>query len=104
MPRRDVVARELPQLGDPSGRLLALHARHPKSCPVFLDSAASGGVLGRFSLLLAAPGERLSLYRDGSLTGPGDGPRFCERLNAWWRTEQGPTPPEPWPFAGGWFL
>ena len=45
-----------------------------------------------------------AMYRDWTLTGPGAGPRFCERLNAWWRAEQGPAPPEPWPFAGGWFL
>ena len=24
--------------------------------------------------------------------------------NEWWRAEQGPAPPPPWPFAGGWFL
>src|SRR5262245_51724616 len=104
MPRRDIVVRELPRVADASERLLALHAQAPDAYPVFLDSAASGGPLGRFSLLLAAPGERLSLHRDGSLSGPGEGSRFCERLNAWWRADQGPAPPAPWPFAGGWFL
>jgi anthranilate synthase component 1 len=104
MPRRDNIFHELPAFGDVSGRLLALHARHPDRYPVFLDSAATGGPLGRFSLLLAAPAERLVLHRDWTLTGPGAGPRFCERLNAWWRAEQGPAPPKPWPFAGGWFV
>ena len=96
--------RELAKVADPSERMLALHARHPDRYPVFLDSAATGGPLGRYSLLLAAPGERLSLGRGGRLSGPGSGDRFCERLNAWWRAERGPPPPAPWPFAGGWFL
>jgi anthranilate synthase component 1 len=104
MPRRDNVLREQPAFGDVTGRLLALHARHPDRYPVFLDSAATGAPLGRFSLLLAAPAERLALHRNGTLTGPGAGSRFCERLNAWWRAERGPAPPEPWPFAGGWFI
>jgi len=104
MTRRDTVVRELPALADASERLLALHAQHPDYYPAFLDSAATGGPLGRFSLLLAAPDTSLALHSDGSLTGPGEGSRFCERLNAWWRAEQGPAPPEPWPFAGGWFL
>ncbi len=84
--------------------MLHLHARHPDRYPAFLDSAATGGPLGRYSILLAAPGERLILGRTGQLSGPGTGTRFCERLNEWWRAEQGPAPPPPWPFAGGWFL
>ena len=84
--------------------MLHLHARHPDRYPAFLDSAATGGSLGRYSILLAAPGERLILGRTGQLSGPGTGTRFCERLNEWWRAEQGPAPPPPWPFAGGWFL
>jgi len=96
--------RELPAVADATERLLALHARHPGRYPVLLDSAAIGGPLGRFSILLAAPGERLALERDGRLDGPGTTHRFCDRLNAWWRTERGPAAPTPWPFAGGWFL
>jgi anthranilate synthase component 1 len=95
---------ELPQAGDPVGRMLALHARRPDRYPVLLDSAATGSPLGRYSLLLAAPGEQLRLGRDGVLAGPGKGGRFCERLNDWWRREHAPSPPDPWPFAGGWFL
>ena len=84
--------------------MLALHAGDPTRYPVLLDSAATGGELGRFSLLLAAPGERLVLDRAARLAGPGTGARFCERLNAWWRASRGPAAPGPWPFAGGWFL
>ncbi len=104
MRRQYPVIRELPAVADPSAHLLSLHARHPERYPVFLDSAATHGPLGRYSLLLAAPGERICLHKDGHLSGPETGDRFCERLSAWWRAERGPQPPLPWPFAGGWFL
>jgi anthranilate synthase component 1 len=96
--------RELPSVAGAVERMLALHARDPGRYPVLLDSAATGGPLGRFSMLMAAPGERLILDRDARLDGPGQGNRFCERLNAWWRAARGPAAPDPWPFAGGWFL
>jgi 4-amino-4-deoxychorismate synthase (2-amino-4-deoxychorismate-forming) component I len=104
MRRRAHHLRELPAVTDASGRMLALHARDPGFYPALLDSAAAGDALGRYSLLLAAPAERLALGRDGSLAGPGAGPRFCDRLNQWWRAERGAAPPAPWPYAGGWFL
>jgi anthranilate synthase component 1 len=104
MARRSPVIIELPAPADTPERMLALHAAQPGFYPVFLDSAATGGPLGRFSLLLAAPGERLELGRRSQLRGPGSGIRFCGRLNDWWRGERGPAPPAGWPFAGGWFL
>ncbi len=104
MPPRDSLLRELPDVPDAAGRLLALHDRDPGFYPAFLDSAATAGSLGRFSLLLAAPGARLELARSGELVGPGAGRHFCARLNEWWRGERGAAPPAPWPFAGGWFL
>ena len=96
--------RELPVVADATERLLALHARHPARYPALLDSAATGGPLGRYSILMAAPGERLTLDVDGRLEGPGTGHRFCDRLNRWWQSDRGPAAPAPWPFAGGWFL
>ena len=104
MTPRTPVLIELPAAVDAAERLLALQAGDPDFYPAFLDSAATGGTLGRFSLLLAAPGSRLQLDRRGYLAGPGLGDGFCARLNAWWREERGPPPPAPWPFAGGWFL
>ena len=50
--------RDVPSVADAPARMLALHAADPARYPVLLDSAATGGALGRFSLLLAAPGER----------------------------------------------
>ena len=104
MRRLPELMRELPAVADALPRMLALHARDPARYPVLLDSAATGGTLGRHSLLLGAPGEMLCLRRDGRLTGPGAGARFCARLNDWWRAEQGDEPPVSWPFGGGWFL
>lgn len=100
----DPLIRELTDRRDAPARLLALHARAPARYPAFLDSAATGGALGRFSILFAAPGESLVLHADGRLDGPGTGKRFCERLDDWWRSQRGLAPPAPWPFAGGWFL
>jgi anthranilate synthase component 1 len=96
--------RELPAPADPSARMLALHASAPARYPAFLDSAATGAPIARHSLLLAAPGQRLTLDAEGRLAGPGQGGRFCERLDAWWRETAHQAPPAPWPFAGGWFL
>jgi anthranilate synthase component 1 len=99
-----MVMHEIAAAAGAPARMLALHERHPDRYPVFLDSAARAGPLGRFSILLAAPGERLSLSREGRLDGPGEGAGFCARLNDWWRSSRGPAPGAPWPFAGGWFL
>src|SRR5687768_18339864 len=96
--------RDLLTVAGATERMVALHARDPERYPVLLDSAATGSPLGRFSILMAAPGERLILDRDAVLHGPGSGNRFCDRLTAWWRAHRGPVAPEPWPFAGGWFL
>ena len=105
MRRRSTVLRELPRRAGATERMLALHARDPARYPVLLDSAATGGALGRFSLLMAAPGERLMLDRDGR-------PRRARARRAVLRTPEcvvaGRTVDRrrrsPWPFAGGWFL
>ena len=104
MRRLDYSLHEFSPAADPALAMLALQATHPERYPVLLDSAAAGAPLGRFSLLLAAPGERLRLDDSMQLTGPGEGSGFCERLSAWWREECAAPPAAPWPFAGGWFL
>ncbi len=104
MRRQDHAVREIPGADDAVARMLAMHADRPGRYPALLDSNAIGGALGRFSLLLAAPGESLRLDNGGRLSGPGSGDGFCSRLNDWWRSEQGGVPPGPWPFGGGWFL
>ena len=102
MPRRSTVMRELPAVDDATARMLELHAREPERYPAYLDSAATGGPLGRFSLLMAAPGARLVLSRDNGLAGPGSGDTFCERLNRWWRDECGSAPRFAVPWTRSW--
>jgi len=96
--------RELPPAGDAPARMLALHAQDSERYPVLLESATAGGPLGRYSLLLAAPGQRLALDASGRLTGPGHGEGFCGHLDQWWRAGPRVVAPAPWPFGGGWFL
>ena len=87
--------------------LLALHSAHRERYPVLLESTATGGALGRYSLLLAYPGERLDLRANGRLTGTAPILRngtFLETLDAWWHREQLPPAPGTLPFTGGWFL
>ncbi|MEX2150583.1 MAG: aminodeoxychorismate synthase component I [Steroidobacteraceae bacterium] len=104
MRRLNTSIREIPAVPDPADRMLALHAAFPARYPVLLDSAANGTALGRFSLLLAAPGECLTLDDAGQLKGRSPGDSFCARLNHWWRDEAADPPSAPWPFAGGWFV
>ncbi|MEE4173985.1 MAG: aminodeoxychorismate synthase component I [Xanthomonadales bacterium] len=88
--------------------LTAIAGALPERYPYLLESAA-GGPLDRFSLLLRASGETLRLNADGSLEGPGAGPGFLDRLDAWYRAERLPDAPsirqaDETPFVGGWFL
>ncbi|MCU0975686.1 MAG: aminodeoxychorismate synthase component I [Steroidobacteraceae bacterium] len=87
----------------PAEALLALHRAHPRAYPVLLETAAQLAGQPSHSLLLAAPGDRLVLYGDGRLEGPGRGSSFLGRLDEWWRAAGAPSPGE-LPFAGGWFL
>ena len=84
--------------------MLALHARDPGVIPSCSTAPRPAAPLGRFSLLLAAPGERLHAGSRCRPRGPALGERFCERLNAWWRSKARTAAAAPWPFAGGWFL
>jgi anthranilate synthase component 1 len=84
--------------GDAGERLLSLQGRFPSRYPVLLESAAHGTPQGRYSLLLARPGERLSAPC------PAAGRSFLEALDAWWQREQRPAAGRSLPFAGGWFL
>lgn len=94
-------------LSVPPAALLDLHAAHPARYPVLLESAATGGPLGRFDILLACPRERLVLEADGRLvadfaTEPQDG--FLAALDRWWEKERVPAESSLLPFTGGWFL
>ena len=76
--------------------LLRLHAAWPARYPVLLDSAATGTPQGRWSILMALPGERLSCQSDGQ--------GFLDELDAWCAREGRVARPAEVPFAGGWFI
>lgn len=90
-----------------SSALLALHAAFPDRYPALFESAAAGNARTRFDILFAHPQERLSLLRDGSLsgrTGTVDG-QFLPALDHWWQAERVRARAEhELPFTGGWLL
>jgi anthranilate synthase component 1 len=93
--------------------LLALHAARPDRYPAFFESAASaqsaatGSAIGRFDILFAFPGARLTLDGTGTLRADfpiGSEQNFLHALDGWWRGEQASTPGHPFPFSGGWLV
>lgn len=96
--------------------LLALHARDPERYPALLESAAIGEPLGRYDILFAFPGARLTLgasceLRDESTTlslkessSQEKSRSFLSALDHWWRRERAVFTSTPSPFHGGWLL
>jgi len=89
--------------------LLALAQSDPQCFPFFLETAG-GGQSGGHSILFHADGPALIARQGLEPAGPGEGPGFFNRLDAWFRQEAEPE----WemngsnaaelPFTGGWFL
>ncbi len=75
--------------------LRQLHREHPSRYPFLLQSTAHGGVLGRFDILFACPGDAV-VARAGT--------RFLDELDACWSRERIPAVHSELPFLGGWFL
>ena len=102
----DPIVRRLPGCRD----LLGLHRAEPGFYPFLLESVAHGGPQGRYDILFAAPGARLSLDAAGRLRGGGvavEGADFLAALDTWCEREApagaGRAVPDI-PFRGGWFL
>ena len=92
---------------DDPGDFLRVHRTNPARYPFLLESAAHGTPHGRYDLLLAFPGEALTLDGEGRVSGPGarPGAGFLDALDRWWAAERGPSmPADAPPFTGGWFL
>ena len=89
----------------PGGALPRVHALFPDRYPVLLESVGGDAPLGRFDVLLALPGDRLTQHPDGRLEGPGGhaSGRFLDALDTWFRTGRAASRADA-PFAGGWFL
>ncbi|NNF41164.1 MAG: aminodeoxychorismate synthase component I [Woeseiaceae bacterium] len=88
------------------GDLRQLHRHCPARYPFLLQSTSEGGVLGRFDILFAFPGETLELTEVGQLTGAeaAGSTAFLPALDRWWSAEQQPAGSADLPFHGGWFL
>jgi anthranilate synthase component 1 len=89
-----------------SSALLALHSAFPERYPALFESAAAGNANNRFDILFAHPQARLTLSRDGVLSGAtadADG-RFLPALDRWWLQERSPDTHSELPFTGGWLL
>ncbi len=78
--------------------LLAVHRRHPETWPFLLQSAAPGGTLGRWSLLLRADPDHEPI-----IARPGDSVPFLERLDRAF-IDSAAVQPARLPFEGGWFV
>lgn len=88
--------------------LLALQQHDPARFPLLMESTASGTAQGRWSLLLAAQGERLQLDPDGLVRDehgtvqPGS---FLQALDRSWRALRlAHDGSQSLPFRGGWAL
>lgn len=90
--------------------LLALHERFPARYPVLLESVSGAEALGRYDVLFALPGQRLTQSGDGSLAGDVPearaGGRFLDALDRWLLRERHATAVTQHDacFADGWFL
>lgn len=87
--------------------LLALHAQFPARYPALFESATAGGSLGKYDILFAFPGDKLTLRTHGRLTdehGVHSHRRFLDALDTWWQRTAASTPTAHYPFSGGWLI
>lgn len=89
--------------------LIALHALHPQRYPALFESAAASEPTGRFDILFAFPGAKLTLDSRGALTvdpeiGIDTDGTFLQALDGWWKLERLPHAAGRWPFTGGWLV
>lgn len=81
---------------------------HAQRYPVLLESAAASLQGNNHDILLAFPGERLSLHAQHGLCTPPSlktsAPSFLGALDQWWQQLQVIQPPTDLPFNGGWFI
>ncbi len=87
--------------------LLALHAGLPERYPALFESAATAAAIGRFDILFAFPGTRLTLDGAGKLSTDADIDKrgsFLQALDKWWLQERSALEPTALPFSGGWLV
>ena len=87
--------------------LFALHANSPERYPAFFESVAVAEPLGRFDILFACPGARLTLRAGEHLTadaGIDIRASFLDSLDVWWSRERVAATDSTLPFTGGWLI
>lgn len=87
--------------------LLAAHAANPQRYPALFESAAAGAATGRFDILFACPGARLTLHADQRLTDENGSQcqgTFLNALDRWWSQERLAAASQELPFTGGWLI
>ncbi len=92
----------------PAHVLLELNALNPRRYPVLLESSAASLDGNNHDILMAFPGEQLTLHADAGLSSPPtaclSATTFLTALDQWWRQERLPELPHSLPFHGGWFI
>jgi len=90
-----------------AAQLLAVQSRNVKRYPVLLESAAASLGGGNHDILMAFPGERLTLHARHGLQVPAglqsSTANFLQALDQWWR-QLYVTEDSELPFTGGWFI
>ncbi|MGE0113576.1 MAG: aminodeoxychorismate synthase component I [Steroidobacteraceae bacterium] len=89
--------------------LLALQTLNTSRYPVLLESAAASRLGRNHDILMAFPGERLSLHAEQGLAVPpslrsSPSSTFLSTLDQWWQQLRVAEQPHRLPFNGGWFL
>lgn len=91
----------------PAHVLLELHALNPKRYPVLLESSAASRDGNNHDILMAFPGEQLSLHAEGLQLPPSaviSANTFLTALDQWWQQQRLPEQAHDLPFHGGWFV
>jgi anthranilate synthase component I len=88
--------------------LISLQAQHPERYPFLLESSAASLQGGNYDMLMAFPGEQLSLQASGlalpsEVSGHAQS-SFLSLLDQWWQTLRVAQTAHTLPFNGGWFL
>lgn len=87
--------------------LLRLHVLDAQRYPFLLESSGGPAELARFDILLAFPGDALTLDAQWRLSGPGaeSAPdSFLAAFDRWWGRSRHRCTPTSLPFSGGWFI
>jgi 4-amino-4-deoxychorismate synthase (2-amino-4-deoxychorismate-forming) component I len=84
--------------------LLDLNVLNAQRYPALLESSAASLDGDNYDILMAFPGEQLSLHAHTGLSASPSASTFLAALDQWWQQERLPEQPHSLPFHGGWFI